>query len=46
MAIGGGFAVTDRRYALAARKQARETPSGKPDQVAKVVTTAASSAVE
>lgn len=46
MAIGGGFAVTDRRYSLASRKQASETPSGKPEQVAKVVTTAASSAVE
>jgi cytochrome c-type biogenesis protein CcmF len=46
MAIGGGFAVTDRRYSLASRKLARETPSGKPEQVAKVVTTAASSAVE
>ncbi len=46
MAIGGGFAVTDRRYSLASRKQTSETPSGKPEQVAKVVTTAASSAVE
>jgi cytochrome c-type biogenesis protein CcmF len=46
MAIGGGFAVTDRRYSLASRKLARETPSGKPEPVAKVVTTAASSAVE
>jgi cytochrome c-type biogenesis protein CcmF len=46
MAIGGGFAVTDRRYALASRKQAKEMRTGKPDQVAKVVTTAASSAVE
>src|ERR1700686_2726812 len=46
MAIGGGFAVTDRRYALASRKRASETPSGKPEQVAKVITTAASSAVE
>jgi cytochrome c-type biogenesis protein CcmF len=46
MAIGGGFAVTDRRYSLASRKLARETPTGKPEQVAKVVTTAASSAVE
>jgi cytochrome c-type biogenesis protein CcmF len=46
MAIGGGFAVTDRRYSLASRKQARETPSGKSEPVAKVVTTAASSAVE
>jgi cytochrome c-type biogenesis protein CcmF len=46
MAIGGGFAVTDRRYALASRKQASETTSGKPEKVAKVITTAASSAVE
>ncbi len=46
MAIGGGFAVTDRRYALASRKRASETPSGKPEQVSKVVTTAATSAVE
>jgi len=46
MAIGGGFAVSDRRYALASRKQATETPLGKPDQVSKVVTTAAASAVE
>jgi cytochrome c-type biogenesis protein CcmF len=46
MAIGGGFAVTDRRYALASRKKASETPSGKPEQVAKVITSAASSAVE
>jgi len=46
MAIGGGFAVTDRRYAIAARKQAKETPSGKPEQISKVVTTAASTVVE
>ncbi len=46
MAIGGGFAVTDRRYAIAARKQVKETPSGKPEQISKVVTTAASTAVE
>lgn len=46
MAIGGGFAVTDRRYALASRKQSSETASGKPEQVAKVATTAASTAVE
>ena len=46
MAIGGGFAVTDRRYALASRKLASEKPSGKSEQVSKVVTTAASSAVE
>ncbi|MDX6404233.1 MAG: cytochrome c-type biosis protein CcmF [Blastocatellia bacterium] len=46
MAIGGGFAVTDRRYALASRKQARETSSGKTEAAPKVITTAASSAVE
>src|SRR6266403_747591 len=46
MAIGGGFAVTDRRYSLASRKQASETPSGKPDTVAKVLPAPASSAVK
>jgi cytochrome c-type biogenesis protein CcmF len=46
MAIGGGFAVTDRRYALAARKRTSETPTGRPEQVSKVVTTAATSAIE
>jgi cytochrome c-type biogenesis protein CcmF len=46
MAIGGGFAVTDRRYAIASRKAASETPSGKPEPVSKVATTAASTAVE
>jgi len=46
MAIGGGFAVTDRRYALASRKRTSETPAGKPEQVTKVVTTAATSAIE
>jgi cytochrome c-type biogenesis protein CcmF len=46
MAIGGGFAVTDRRYALASRKRASEAPSGKTDQLPKAVTTAAASAVE
>jgi cytochrome c-type biogenesis protein CcmF len=46
MAIGGGFAVTDRRYALASRKRTSETPSGKPEPVSKVVTSAATSAVE
>ena len=46
MAIGGGFAVTDRRYSLAARKQTNEPVSGKPEQVAKVATTVASTAVE
>jgi cytochrome c-type biogenesis protein CcmF len=45
MAIGGGFAVTDRRYSLASRK-ARETTSDKSGPVSKVATTVASSAVE
>jgi cytochrome c-type biogenesis protein CcmF len=44
MAIGGAFAVTDRRYALA-KKQVHEAKK-KSDPVAKVATTAASSAVE
>jgi len=44
MAIGGFFAVTDRRYALA-RKQSREAVK-KSEPVTKVATTAASSAVE
>jgi hypothetical protein len=44
MAIGGAFAVTDRRYALA-KKQVRESEK-KPEPVAKVATTAASSAVD
>ncbi|MFN2577317.1 MAG: heme lyase CcmF/NrfE family subunit [Pyrinomonadaceae bacterium] len=43
MAIGGAFAVTDRRYALA-RKQARQ-PAGKA-KIVKVATSAASSAIE
>src|SRR5262245_20805374 len=44
MAIGGAFAVTDRRYALA-RKQSPQSVK-KSEPVAKVATTAASSAVE
>jgi cytochrome c-type biogenesis protein CcmF len=44
MAIGGAFAVTDRRYALA-KKQSRE-PVKKSEPVPKVATSAASSAVE
>ena len=43
MAIGGGFAVSDRRYALA-KKQARQ-PVEKP-KVVKVAATAASTATE
>jgi cytochrome c-type biogenesis protein CcmF len=46
MALGGAFAVTDRRYALAARKQPGETAASKPEPVAKVTPTAASTAVE
>jgi cytochrome c-type biogenesis protein CcmF len=44
MAIGGGFAVTDRRYALAARKKTGETPA--TSGTVAPVTTAATSAVE
>src|SRR5213080_3796297 len=41
MAIGGGFAVSDRRYALAARKESQETAANKPELVATVATTPA-----
>jgi cytochrome c-type biogenesis protein CcmF len=44
MAIGGGFAVTDRRYALARRQVAQ--PSGQPEKIAKVAATAASTVAE
>jgi cytochrome c-type biogenesis protein CcmF len=44
MAIGGGFAVTDRRYALAARKE-REVATGPPKEISPAAT-AAPSAVE
>jgi cytochrome c-type biogenesis protein CcmF len=44
MAIGGGFAVTDRRYALAARKR-NEAGSNKPKEVARAAA-AVSSVVE
>ncbi|HVS83282.1 MAG TPA: cytochrome c-type biogenesis CcmF C-terminal domain-containing protein, partial [Pyrinomonadaceae bacterium] len=46
MAIGGAFAVSDRRYALTARKEAQETAASNPEQVATVATTAASSTAE
>ena len=39
MAIGGAFAVTDRRYALHARKQSEKTEAIKPD-VSKAATAA------
>ena len=45
MAIGGGFAVTDRRYALAAKKSA-EARLDKPSAVAAATATAASTAAE
>jgi cytochrome c-type biogenesis protein CcmF len=45
MALGGGFAVTDRRYALASRK-ARETPSGKPEPATTATPAPASSSVK
>jgi len=46
MAIGGGFAVTDRRYALAARKASGAVPAGKSEAVAPTAAAAASSATE
>jgi cytochrome c-type biogenesis protein CcmF len=46
MAIGGGFAVTDRRYALAARKASGAVPAGKSEAVAPTAAAAASSASE
>jgi len=46
MALGGAFAVTDRRYSLASRKRSSEAGPGKPEEVAKVAATAASTAVE
>jgi len=40
MAIGGGFAVTDRRYALVARKQREAIIAGKTEQVSAAATPA------
>ena len=45
MAIGGGFAVTDRRYAVAAKKSA-EVRADKPSRVAPATASATSSAAE
>jgi cytochrome c-type biogenesis protein CcmF len=45
MALGGGFAITDRRYAVASKKSAEEK-SGKRTAVAAVTAPAASSAVK
>jgi len=46
MALGGAFAVSDRRYALAARKESQETAANKPAPVATVATTPASGTAE
>jgi cytochrome c-type biogenesis protein CcmF len=46
MALGGAFAVSDRRYALAARKESQETGANKPEPVATVATKPASSTAE
>ena len=46
MAIGGAFAVSDRRYALAARKEPEETAANKPEPVATAATTPASGTTE
>jgi cytochrome c-type biogenesis protein CcmF len=45
MALGGAFAVSDRRYALAARKESQDAPAIKPE-VATVATTPASGTSE
>jgi cytochrome c-type biogenesis protein CcmF len=42
MALGGAFAVSDRRYALAARKESQEPAANNPEPVATVATTPAS----
>ena len=46
MALGGAFAVSDRRYALAARKEPQETAATKPEPAATVATTPASGTTE
>jgi len=46
MAIGGAFAISDRRYALAARNEARATSAANPEPVATVATTATSGTAE
>jgi cytochrome c-type biogenesis protein CcmF len=46
MALGGAFAVSDRRYALAARKEPQETAANKPESSATVATTPASGTAE
>jgi len=46
MALGGAFAVSDRRYVLAARKEPQETTAKKPEPAAIVATTSASGTAE
>jgi len=46
MAIGGGFAVTDRRYALAARKRTAEATAEKPEKLSTATASATSSAAK
>ena len=46
MAIGGAFAVSDRRYALAARKEPQDTAEPKPEPAATVAATPASGTTE
>jgi cytochrome c-type biogenesis protein CcmF len=46
MAIGGAFAVSDRRYALAARKEPQDTTATKPEPAATVAATPASETTE
>src|SRR5712691_960628 len=46
MALGGAFAVSDRRYALAARKESQQTTAINPEPVATVATTPASGTAE
>jgi cytochrome c-type biogenesis protein CcmF len=46
MALGGAFAVSDRRYALAARKEPQETTATNPEPPATAATTPASGTTE
>lgn len=46
MALGGAFAVSDRRYALAARKEPSETAAAKPEPPATVATAPAPGTTE
>jgi cytochrome c-type biogenesis protein CcmF len=46
MALGGAFAVSDRRYALAARKEPKETATNSPEPAANIAPTTASPTAE